>query len=95
MPDVMVATRSGTLACDGQRYRLRRGRTTAHSTHPAVVDNPDLWTPMRVDLPAPDPVPVVEAEVKSPAAIEAQEKPATAKRRAPRAKANTERAADG
>lgn len=54
MPDIMIATRTGDLRVEGHLYRLRRGRTTAHSTHPAVTAAPHLWTPLQVDLPAPD-----------------------------------------
>lgn len=53
MPDVMIATRTRELRVDGRRYRLRRGRTTAHSTHPAVLAYPDAWMPLPVDLRAP------------------------------------------
>jgi len=54
MPEVMIATKTGDLRVEGRLYRLRRGRTTAHSTHPAVVASPHLWMRLPVDLPSPE-----------------------------------------
>ncbi|HEX6682434.1 MAG TPA: histone-like nucleoid-structuring protein Lsr2 [Candidatus Limnocylindrales bacterium] len=54
MPEIMIAIRPGTVYIDGRRRMVRKGRTTAHSTHPIVVNHPRMWAPIQVDYPAQD-----------------------------------------
>ena len=52
MTEIVVATRDGVLkAPDGTLFRLYRGKTLADARHPAVVNSPESWTPMHVELP--------------------------------------------
>lgn len=55
MPEIVIATRTGELRVGGHRYMLRRGKTTAHANHPAVLAYPHAWTPIPVTLRMPEP----------------------------------------
>lgn len=54
MPEIMIAVRPGTVYLDGRRRMVRKGRTTAHSTHPIVTQHPKLWAPLKVDYASPE-----------------------------------------
>lgn len=51
MTDIVVASRAGILVGpDGVKYRLVAGKTLAHASHPAVVANPRIFTPMTIEI---------------------------------------------
>lgn len=55
MTQLVIARRDGILRePDGTQHRLYRGRTLADARHPAVVNVPDSWMPVTVDLPVED-----------------------------------------
>jgi hypothetical protein len=51
-PEIMIAAKPGIVYLEGQRRMVRKGRTTAHSTHPIVTEHPRLWERLKVDYPA-------------------------------------------
>lgn len=54
MQKIMIAVKPGTVYMDGARRMVRKGRSTAHSTHPIVERYPHLWEPIQVDYPDDD-----------------------------------------
>ena len=50
---IMIAKRSGMPTLAGRRRKVRKGVTTADSSHPIVRDHPHLWQEIVPDYPAP------------------------------------------
>jgi hypothetical protein len=73
---IMIARRNALIRRDnGQRRRVRKGITTAHSAHPIVQENPKLWAEIKPDYPAPTEV-AADPEPKQEAASVRSEAPA-------------------
>lgn len=53
MSQIMIAKATGLPRVDGRRVPVRKGITTADSSHPIVRDHPHLWQEIVPDYPAP------------------------------------------
>lgn len=63
---IVIARTSARVSVDGTVYRVRRGATLAHSDHPIVRENPDMWKPLPVDFDVePDTAPADAPEAKA------------------------------
>lgn len=57
MSQIMIAKATGLPRVDGRRVRVRKGVTTADTSHPIVREYPHLWRPLTPDFPAAPPPP--------------------------------------